>query len=147
MGATGAGMVRNYWGLEMFTTAQIESTRKAVKCLNDSFNADPGAIHALICNRVPCNETFAADPFISVDAPPVLVGDGHYCVGMLGVLVGVLSAMGLPRIAVKWSSELDDDGRKKLEGFCLYEPDIQDPVEAVEPRGVFTPVGDGLGMA
>ena len=147
MGATGAGVAWDYWGLGMFTTAQIEATRKAVNCLNDAFHVDPGAMHALICNRVPCNETFAADPFIAVDAPPVLSGDGYFCVGMLGVIVGVMSAMGLPRIAVKWSDDMDDDGRKKLEGFCLYEPDVQDFVEATEPTGVFTPVGDGLGMA
>ena len=131
----------------MFTTSQIESVRKAVECLNEAFYVDPGAIHALICNRVPCNETFAADPFIAVDAPPVLAGDGHFCVGMLGVIVGVLSAMGLPRIAVKWSDETDDDGRKKLQGFCLYEPDMQTSVEATEPKGIFVPIGDGLGMA
>ena len=32
----------------------------ALQTLNDAYTADPGALHALICNRVPCNTALGA---------------------------------------------------------------------------------------
>jgi hypothetical protein len=45
---------------------------KASDALQKAFEADGNAIHSLICNRVPCNQALADDPFVQVDAVPVL---------------------------------------------------------------------------
>lgn len=92
-----------------------------VEMLNAAFMADPNAIHALVCNRVPCNAQLAANLFVVVDSPPVLP-EGHYQAGLLGVLNGVLAANGLPPVATRWSEELGEDGRRRLLGFCEYRP-------------------------
>ena len=101
-----------------------------VKVLESAFKADPNAIHALMCNRVPCNQALADDPYISVDIVPVLSG-GCYQIGALGLLNGILEANGLPKVAMKFSEEVDAKGRAKLLGFCEYKPayDTATPVE------------------
>jgi hypothetical protein len=45
-----------------------------------------------------------------------------YSVGALGLLNGVLGALGLPLIASMWSDPVDADGHPKLLGFCEYTP-------------------------
>jgi hypothetical protein len=92
-----------------------------VEALNAAFAADPNAIHALMVNRVPCNQALADDPFVQVDIPPVLA-PGNFQVGAIGLINGVLAANGLPLVAHKWSDELDNDGRPRLVGFCEYVP-------------------------
>ena len=87
--------------------------------LNSAFNADPSAMHALIVNRVPCNNELADDPFIMVEASQVLLEES-YSVGMLGVLNGVLNALGQPMVAAKFE---EIDGKNKLVGFCEYKCD------------------------
>lgn len=87
--------------------------------LNMAFKADPNAMHALICNRVPCNRSLADDPFVQVDESPVLP-DGNFQVGALGLVNAVLAANDLPRVAAKFSDEKDSEGRAKFLGFCEY---------------------------
>ena len=101
-----------------------------VKVLESAFKADPNAIHALMCNRVPCNQALADDPYIPVDAVPVL-SDGCYQIGALGLLNGILEVNGLPKVAMKFSEEVDAKGRAKLLGFCEYKSayDTATPVE------------------
>lgn len=143
MGAAGAGMAWNYWGLEMYSVEHVELADRAVKCLNGAFLADPGAFYALIVNRVPCNQKLCDDPYIVVDHPPVLEQPGIYSVGMGGVLAGIFDAMGLPKIATKWSDEIDEDGRKKLVGFCHLAPNDHNANTGSgcsEPTGIMTPV-------
>ncbi len=91
---------------------------KAVDCLNTAFQADPNAIHALIVNRVPCNKALADHPDVVVDNPPVIEGE-HYSVGALGLVNGILTANGLPRIGAKFEPmPSDHEGRFKIVGFC-----------------------------
>lgn len=92
----------------------------AVECLNVAFKADPNAIHALIVNRVPCNRSLADDPFIQVDGSPVLPPES-FQVGALGLVNGVLSASGLPMVAIQFTDDMDGDGRRKILGFCEYK--------------------------
>ena len=94
---------------------------KTVAALNAAFEADPNAIHSLICNRVPCNSDLAEDPFVVVESPPVL-RDGNWQVGAMGLINGVLAANGLPLVASKFTDEQDSEGRVKLLGFCEYVP-------------------------
>ena len=93
---------------------------KTVEALNLAYVADPNAIHALICNRVPCNEKLAHDPHVVVDVPPVLP-DGNYQVGALGLVNAVLAANGLPLVAVRFSDQPNQDGSHRIEGFCKYQ--------------------------
>lgn len=97
---------------------------KTAECLNSAFAADPNAIHALIVNRVPCNQALVDHPQIYVDMLTV-VDSSMAQATLLGVLNGVLVANGLPRVATKWTTESDEQGRRKLLGFCDYAEDIQ----------------------
>jgi len=92
-----------------------------VDCLNAAFAADPNAIHALLVNRVPCRAALADDPYVQVNDSPVL-DPGSFQVGALGLINGILAANGLPLVASKWGDTVDEQGRHKLLGFCLYEP-------------------------
>lgn len=90
---------------------------KTVECLNSAFAADPNAIHALVVNRVPCNQALADHPHVVVDNPPVIEGQ-HFSVGALGLVNGILTANGLPRIGVKFEPmPSDQEGRFKIVGF------------------------------
>lgn len=104
------------------------SIEKVVAALNAAFAADPCAIHALIVNRVPCNQALADDPFVQVDCPPVL-REGLFQVGAIGLINGVLAAIGLPLAATMFSDEKDDDGRSKLLGFTVYKPSQPEVIE------------------
>jgi hypothetical protein len=95
---------------------------KASEILQRAFEADPSAMHALLCNRVPCNDRLSDDPYVIVDKSPVLRGC-HFSVGMMGVLNGILVACDLPRVSSKWSADRDAEGRQKMEGFCDYSED------------------------
>lgn len=88
-----------------------------VAMLNNAFLADPNAMHALVCNRVPCNELLADDPFVGVDTAPVLVGK-YFQVGALGLINGVMRLYRHPLIGAMFSDEEDEDGHCKMTGFC-----------------------------
>ena len=60
-----------------------------------AFHKDPAAIHALMTNRVPCNQALADDKFIVVESNAPR-GYGGWTVSALGLINGVLSAAGLP---------------------------------------------------
>lgn len=92
---------------------------KVIKTLNEAFENDPAAIHSLMCNRVPCNNELVNHPTIQVEKLPVLEGES-YAVGALGLLNGVIEPLTGKRIAVKWSSEVNDWGQAKMLGFCEY---------------------------
>ena len=93
----------------------------AIDALNTAYEADPQAVHALLCNSVPCNQTLADHPTVEVGvAYPA--GDGAYRLSALGFLNGALMALTGQRIASNWSDEADEDGRRRLLGFILYTP-------------------------
>lgn len=102
-----------------------------VKALQEAFLADPNAIHALMVNRVPCNQKLADDPFVVVDQPPVLQS-GNWQVGALGLINAVLAANGLPLVASEFSKECDEGGRHKMIGFCEYVPSIVEEKKNVD---------------
>jgi hypothetical protein len=102
----------------------VSTASKTTQCLNSAFLADPNAIHALICNRVPCNQSLADHPNVVVDTAVVLEGQ-FWQASMLGVLNGVLTANSLPRVATAWSDERDECDRRKFVGFVDYPEDVQ----------------------
>lgn len=86
-----------------------------VSFLNELFILDPGAIHALCANRVPCNCKLADHPTVQVGISPVL-GEEQYHVGLVGLLNGLFSE---PKIAMVWDDSTEG-GLKIMKGFCLY---------------------------
>lgn len=89
-----------------------ECVNRVLDTLNSAFQCDPLAIHCLTSNRTPCNTDLANHPQVVVMQEKL---DGSfYSVSALGLLNGVMDALGLPRIAAKW-----EDG--KLLGFCVYK--------------------------
>jgi len=121
------------------------SLSKAAECLNTAFAADPNAIHALLVNRVPCNQSLAEHPHVVVDNPPVIDGQ-HFSVGALGLVNGVLTANGLPRIGAKFEPmPSDQEGRFKIVGFADF---IQKHVECsicFDPDGTQSDIVDVIG--
>ena len=100
---------------------------KTVDALNAAFQADPNAIQALLCNRVPCNSVLADDRFVVVHESLVLPA-GNFQVGAMGLVNAVLAANGLPLVAAKYTDETDSRGAAKLIGFCEYG----EPAKAVD---------------
>lgn len=82
---------------------------KILEVLNSAVKADKNAIHALLCNRVPCNEQLADHPTIVVLESP-----GGFQVGLLGIINGISDK----RIVAKWS---DDN---EFLGFDYYAPPV-----------------------
>lgn len=94
-----------------FTTGHIADQIAAL--LNEMLAADPAATHALIANRVPCNEALRDHPTIQVEVRNDNK-DFLPTVGLLGVLNGVA---GLERRVV---AVFDTDTA------CLVRFDAQD---------------------
>ena len=94
---------------------------KAIDALNEAFRNDPGAIHALMCNRVPCNQALAGHPTVQVEATPVMRDAEHWSVGALGLINGAIEPLTGKRVAVRWSDS-GPDGRRTFLGFCEYRP-------------------------
>ena len=91
---------------------------RALNTLNGAYAADPAAMHALVCNRVPCIVTLADHPTIIVDSnksTPIET----YAVGLLGILNGIMEAATGARIAAAFSTP-DEVGRCRLLHFTEY---------------------------
>lgn len=101
------------------TVLSFEKRNKVVEVLTEAFRKDPNALHALIYNRVPCNEDLANDEFVQVDGTQTLPTP-MYQVGALGLINAVLAALNQPLVAVQFTDERDVDGRYKIVGFCEY---------------------------
>lgn len=92
--------------------------------LTIAFNNDPAAVHALVANRVPCNQFLADDEFVVVNQTTALPGE-RYHVGALGLVNAVLASLGQPLVAAQW--ETTGDGiPPKLVGFVEYTPPVTD---------------------
>ncbi len=95
--------------------------QKAIDVMNEAFAADPAAIHALLINRVPCNQALTDHPTIQVDTTLFIAANLH-SVGLLGILNGVLEPITGKRIASNWSDVKNADGRHQFLGFVEYKP-------------------------
>ncbi len=90
----------------------------AVNMLQSAFAADPAAIHALVCNRVPCNGALEAHPHVIVDASPVIQSTAT--VGALGLINGMLLALDCDHVVgLRFDDEKGDAERKLFKGFVL----------------------------
>ena len=93
----------------------------ALKALNAAYDDDPSALHALICNRVPCNEKLANHQTVQVSVNELTnTPNPTYVVGMLGIINGILDATLGKRIAA-----IVDDDSGKITGFCEFKNDHQ----------------------
>jgi hypothetical protein len=92
---------------------------KVIDSLNEAFESDPMAMTLLMRNKVECNEAFADHPTIQVAVEEL--DEEKFMVGALGLVNGVLTSAGLPRVAIRLSDDPDENGNCKLLGFCRYE--------------------------
>jgi len=90
----------------------------ALQTLNEAYEADPAAMHALICNRVPCNQTLADHPTIQCGVNNITPTE-TFEVGLLGVINGIIERITGKRVAARFSIP-DADGRSKIVGFRQY---------------------------
>lgn len=89
--------------------------KNVLKCLNSAYKADPNAISTMLINVVPCNQKLIAHPDVIVETD---IGPNRMAtVRALGLINGVLTAAGLPRIATKWSDTKGKNGRYDFVGF------------------------------
>lgn len=96
-----------------------EDQDKVLEYLNSIFLADPQAVHALMANRVPCTNNALYDhPHIVVGRNNVIPG---YNIGALGMLNGLLTTLGLERVAMKFDDSDIPNGFGKFVGFVKYE--------------------------
>ncbi len=96
----------------------VSQGAKVVDYLNRLYGADPGAIQALMCHYIPANSSLVDDPECVVINPPVLP-DGCFQVGMLGLLNGLLHALGLPYVNIDFDGVPGVGGSQKIVGFRL----------------------------
>lgn len=103
-----------------------ELTVIAARVLTEAVEADPAAIRAMLCIRIPCNKEFADHPTIICDTVDTLKGE-QFDVGPIGVINGILTAMGAGRVASVWSDgdENEMGHARKLLGFEPYIGDLQ----------------------
>lgn len=88
---------------------------KMLSVLNEAMSLDPEAIHALMCNRVPCNTNLMEHPTIGVITAPL--GERKaYAVGAMGLLNGVIEGATGIRIMMVW----DDTEPPTFIGFREY---------------------------
>ena len=91
----------------------------AIRVLNEAYEADPAAMHALVCNEVPCNRELADHPHVYVSVNrvvPTPFDTLGFSVGMLGVVNGVVHALTGKYVQLRWSDK-DDEGRSRCLGF------------------------------
>ena len=84
------------------TTTDEHKMSKTAELLQNVFDKDPNAIHALVTNRVPCNQLLVDDPFAIV-TEALVVQENCLQIGTMGITSAVLAANGLPLIAYKLS--------------------------------------------
>jgi hypothetical protein len=96
---------------------------RMIAALQEAFDADPSAMHALVCNRVPTTQAMVDHPHMIVEPNPVL-DDQPPTIGLLGVLNGVLDAAGLHKVASNWDPPPIDEPLlpHTFTGFCRYRP-------------------------
>lgn len=82
-------------------------SQKTVELLNRAFELDPGCIHAMLCNFVPCNEKLANDDIICINTNPVV--PDSYKLTMLGLVNAILEVNNLPKIAIKWEIKAEKE--------------------------------------
>jgi hypothetical protein len=71
--------------------------------LNEAYAAAPGAMYALVCNRVPCNTALAEHPSIQVNT--IVTQPETFSVGMMGIINGILERTTGRRVAAKFSDD------------------------------------------
>jgi hypothetical protein len=106
-------------------STRVQLAYDTARLLTEAFKADPGAMHALLCNRVPCNEALADDPFIPVDGVPQQVQQAGetqtrtlFQVGLLSLVNGIMSTQCQPPIEAIFSDTEDEKTKRHaLLGF------------------------------
>jgi hypothetical protein len=95
-----------------------------VRILNEAYEADPAALHTLICYRVPCNQALADHPTVQVASEPFAKTE-YFSVGLLGVINGICEPLTGKRVAVKFSEPDPTTKRSKILGFTEYLPNVE----------------------
>ena len=95
-----------------------EQGARVVEYLNRLYKADPGAIQALMCHYIPANQALLNDHECVVINPPVLPPDCYH-VGFLGLLNGMMHALGLPYVNLEFDGIPGFGGAQKLVGFRI----------------------------
>ncbi len=118
--------------------------RVALEVLNTAFKKDPQAIHALVCNRVPCNSKLASDDFVVVRENRVL-GEEACCVGAMGLVNAVVKSITGKIIAVQWADPEPGKDYGTMIGFCEYTPPKKEndlPIKENDLPIIFSRDGD-----
>jgi hypothetical protein len=132
----------------MLSPAKTLQIQAILNCLNSAQQADAGALHCLMAMRVPTNEALLDHPDIIVRKEEVAP---YFSLGPMGVINGILTAAGLPRISIQFfasPTEKSADGKNPLVrfvGFSLvpeeHQPDdIRKEMEEKELAAAVAPL-------
>lgn len=100
------------------TTPMDRAFAKVLRCLNSAFKADPAAIHCLMCAMIPCKgKGLYKHPHVIVGGSKT--SGGAYTVSPLGLINGILTAGGMPRVAMNWVPVKNPKrpGEHRFDGF------------------------------
>ena len=89
--------------------------QQIVDLLNEAAKLDPGAIHLLCANHVPCNKALGDHPTIPVSA----MQEKYFSVGMLGILNGIAAMDGE---VIEMLFDQREKGAHQFNGFRLRPP-------------------------
>ena len=106
--------------------------QSVLDCLNTAYSADPRAISTLMCNLTSCNKKLVDHPHIVVQSNVGLCSMD--AVSTLGMINGVLTAAGLPRVTIKWSDKKNLDNRYTFQGFVKAGDSAQPPEHQTRAR-------------
>ena len=122
------------FGAERTEFGFMNDLEKIVHVLNSMYVDDPAAMHALVANRVPCNQALADHTVVPVEQIPIPNDDApQYSVGLLGILNGVVETLTGQRVAAKWLTSTDGRVPQFL-GFTVAKPPCAPVILGAEVR-------------
>ncbi len=89
-----------------------------LECLKTAFDADTGAIHSLMAMRVPTNGAMLDHPDIIVRQEEIA---DYISLSPLGIINGILTSIGLPRICMKFEEIDVNDAKHKSFRFAGFD--------------------------
>lgn len=94
---------------------------KALETLNNACSYDENAIHALICNRVPCDKSMGEHSDLYVETKHGLFGD-NYQLTVMGLVQGLVEAM--TGCKLRASFTVNENLESVFQGF-EFEPEVE----------------------
>ncbi len=129
----------------MLSLEKSSQLAAVLECLKAAYVADAGAIHSLMAMRVPTNGAMMDHPEVTVRQEVVV---DYISLSPLGIINGLLTSIGLPRICMRFDEVASKDADTKFFKFSGFDvaamevqPDsIQKEMTAAEKFAAVAPL-------